>query len=316
MRATDARNGTSVAAATDLGYIKLKAIKEKHMLVHCPACQARYNVPETAIGPNGRALQCAKCGHKWKVMPPAPAAPSGTGGSVVTPAPEFPSSVDSATTAAVALAPESPAQSVPDTSPAEGANANAAVPITPSLASLSRARRAPRWLRATDPIMLATGLIILLALAAGAAFMLWPHLHDTQLESEHTETTPALPPIPAQPEGLRLSELTHQLKQRAADTSEASPTVQLIIRGMATNTTGTPLALPELRVQLLNAAAQEIDNWPATYTQTTLEPGQVTAWQATIPGLAFRNITGYRAYFVAPSLASPTAPLDDPQTQF
>jgi predicted Zn finger-like uncharacterized protein len=50
------------------------------MHVACPACEARYEVPDTLIGP-GRRLRCARCAHEWLVQssaappdrpPPAP----------------------------------------------------------------------------------------------------------------------------------------------------------------------------------------------------------------------------------------------------
>lgn len=39
------------------------------MLLICPACTARYIVPDTAIGAGGRQVRCASCGHSWHAMP-------------------------------------------------------------------------------------------------------------------------------------------------------------------------------------------------------------------------------------------------------
>lgn len=55
------------------------------MILVCPSCEAKFNVPDGAIPPEGRTVRCAKCKHSWKAFPnqlkrpaapaPAPAAP-------------------------------------------------------------------------------------------------------------------------------------------------------------------------------------------------------------------------------------------------
>lgn len=40
------------------------------MILQCPACNARYAVPDHAIGAAGRTVKCVKCAHQWFVAPP------------------------------------------------------------------------------------------------------------------------------------------------------------------------------------------------------------------------------------------------------
>ena len=35
----------------------------------CPSCQARYRLPEGAVGENGRRVSCSACGHAWHAYP-------------------------------------------------------------------------------------------------------------------------------------------------------------------------------------------------------------------------------------------------------
>ncbi|GAB2176210.1 zinc-ribbon domain-containing protein [Dongia sp. agr-C8] len=45
------------------------------MIVSCPACATRFSLDASLLGPNGRNVRCAKCGHRWRQEPPTPIEP-------------------------------------------------------------------------------------------------------------------------------------------------------------------------------------------------------------------------------------------------
>ena len=46
------------------------------MQIVCPNCKTSYQLADTAIGANGRAVRCMRCQTLWRAMPPAIPAPA------------------------------------------------------------------------------------------------------------------------------------------------------------------------------------------------------------------------------------------------
>ena len=40
------------------------------MILTCSSCSTRYSIDTASVGPEGRLVKCAKCGHKWREFPP------------------------------------------------------------------------------------------------------------------------------------------------------------------------------------------------------------------------------------------------------
>tara|TARA_R110002110_G_scaffold92214_5_gene240196 strand:- start:5240 stop:6121 length:882 start_codon:yes stop_codon:yes gene_type:complete len=78
------------------------------MIITCPTCSARYVVDPVKIGPAGRTVKCAKCGHAWAQPAPTPEEMAGAAAE--------PPAVASESSAAAETA--APADEAPEKTPA------------------------------------------------------------------------------------------------------------------------------------------------------------------------------------------------------
>jgi predicted Zn finger-like uncharacterized protein len=48
----------------------LPLFSRQAMILSCSACSTRYLIDPVLLGPEGRVVRCAKCGHQWTQLPP------------------------------------------------------------------------------------------------------------------------------------------------------------------------------------------------------------------------------------------------------
>ncbi|MEX0582120.1 MAG: DUF3426 domain-containing protein [Sneathiella sp.] len=208
------------------------------MILTCPSCSTRYSIDPITIGPEGRAVKCAKCGHKWREFQP---------GNMPKP-----------------VAPARPVENQ-GSKPAEAAQEQAGMSIEQMTAAQSRAAptvnggRKRRWLAW---LLL---LLILVALVCGAYFgrnivvQVWPGSAEYyQYLQIDVETQNML--------GLEI----HDLKTRSVLKDGVTT---LTVSGIIKNITDSPQALPRIRVALIDETGQSVYSWT-----TAVEEPEVMPW--------------------------------------
>lgn len=222
----------------------------------CPQCGATYQVPLAKIGPHGRKLKCAQCGHLWLVS--APDGPRVDDQPTVTPAP------------LVSRTPEN-AEIDPVPPLAEPAIVSAPEPVLlpgreVSLAELTR----PAWYAYVvgEQKWLTLALVLTVAGALAASLALWQQLRPPPVIGGVPLYQPTVMPgtqVIAAPAGVVLHGV------QAASLPTTAGTV-LTVQGTLVNTTNRQVSLPTLRAELVDDQGVLQDFQPVPLVTTTLPP--------------------------------------------
>ncbi len=218
------------------------------MILTCPNCATRYEADAAKFLPDGRKVRCAKCGHTWHQVVPAPEAIAGT-------------AADQAVLEAPALSVQAPPKVVPD-GPSV-AEVRSAVVDKQKAGTGWRAGALTGW----------AALIVVLALLSWTAVKfrqeivsIWPQ----------TATFYAAVGMDVNSVGLAFQDVSYRV------TSEDDQPI-LHIKGTIINITQRELAVPQIHAALTDEDRRDLFYWKIDPGARNLSPGKTTTFSARVP---------------------------------
>ncbi|MGE0255279.1 MAG: DUF3426 domain-containing protein [Alphaproteobacteria bacterium] len=226
------------------------------VILSCPSCDTRFNVPDGALGTGGREVRCSRCGHRWHALPPPAAA--------MAPPP--------------AMSPPPPArrERPVEAPPARDAEAASQPPLPQGIVSRPRTVAPARQpVPETSPARLRLAVLALVAALALLGGVLW---------FLRAELVTAWPPAgrvyaaigievgpPAPGEGLTVRNTTF-LRETV------DGVVNLAIRGEVANVDSDPRDVPPVVAVLIDKAGKELQRVTFSIDAARLDPGEAAAF--------------------------------------
>lgn len=238
------------------------------MIVSCPACATRFSLDAALLGDAGRNVRCAKCGHKWKQLPPKLENPEGTPADIAaaaepiaeptSPVPE----VEAPAEPSSATAGEAPAIEIPSAPPRPRSPQRPTGPITvpPKLRPMMPKRR----FRLHPVYIVLTGVLV----GLGIAFY---------FRAEIARAVPALDMVYSLM-GISTSSPAEDLKAAnlvVNKRNEPGGKAVWAVEADLFNESDFPVQLPPLAAITYDAAGKEIGDWRIfRLEQESIEPGE------------------------------------------
>jgi len=224
------------------------------MIIKCPSCETRYNVPDNTVGERARKVRCAKCAHEWVIAPHEEAAASEP--QVPAPAPQAENPRAAAAVAEVV------------TEQSDETEAD-----EPMVRLRSDARRASRNLKARRAAADIVATLVLSALILGGmAFALIAARVTIVRALPMTASLYGALGIPVNALGIEIREKNWQIAQQ-----NGLPV--LTIKGTITNTTRRGLAIPPMELTLRDDKRRELYHWIVVLDAKRLKPGETQPFQ-------------------------------------
>lgn len=252
------------------------------MILTCPACSTRYRIGDNAIGPEGRSVKCARCGHEWQQMPEDEAAAGEAEVTVadVAAAVEAVGGTSDGPAPAAEAAPVTPAATA---AAAAGADEDEAGDSDGHEAELKAEpeRRVRQRPPAPEPkrsgVGVAAWLILLIVIvgvvATGYVYRdkvveFWPPAGKLYRTIGAPADKPDLGLV------IRNVELSREIQ---------GGQVVLLVVGEVVNNSGEKRLVPNLQITLGDENRQEIYHWTVTAIEAELPPGGTTRFQSRLP---------------------------------
>lgn len=282
------------------------------MILDCPACGARYNLPDDAIPPEGKSVRCARCKHSWVELgqpladePPAEARPAYAAAldALFTDPPSAAATLSASSVSGHAASSAGSPSAAHATLPAAASSGDTASSHlsspSPSAVPAPRRRRA-LWL---------LPLLLLIALALGAAAVLTRVVAlPAPLASQLNLPTFALPAIDLPPLDLTrvpyagpwldrrlnppaLPPILLTLQANAEFHQLASGSRMLALTGSVANPTGSQQAVPEIEALMLDAARRPVYRWRIPAPLVTLPPRSSAPFDSSASGYPANGTT-------------------------
>ncbi len=262
------------------------------MIISCPACQTKYNVPMQSIGAMGRIVKCTRCSNKWHAQ--------NTQAEVKqTTSPKQPETsqqtVKQSPTAAYRAANNKQTEDSQFTRP----NIEPERPYASSQAAFADnlpAVRDPQEQNISLFMGMFMGAIVAIALL-GAGFLLKDPLFRaipaifSAFSTESSRST-ATNKSTVDSAGLIIDKIERDILEEEGFTT-------YIIKGVVTNTNMANKEVPNLMVRLLDEHGAELDSWKVQPQKRTIQAGESTSWICYFYNPPLERISEYRVDYTA-----------------
>ncbi|MFZ1989485.1 MAG: DUF3426 domain-containing protein [Alphaproteobacteria bacterium] len=227
------------------------------MIITCPACATRYNVPDNTVAERARKVRCAKCSHEWLIEPPSAEA----AGEPEAAESNAPAEVEQSEVAQAAAA-EPEAAEAEEAAPAKG-------PIR-----LSTDRRRPiRDLRARRSAADAVSAFVFALLLLGAlAFVM------IQWRVEIVRAVPMMASVYGAA-GIPVNAIGIEIHQKGWQIAQENGLPVLTVNGTITNISGRGVAVPPIELILRDDKQRELYHWQVELSAKHLSPGESQPFQ-------------------------------------